>query len=602
MLRTCPRDGLDTRADIEDPLIGHVLGDRYRVLERIAAGGAGQVYRVAHMRIAAMFAVKVLYGDLAHDAEMRTRFQREAEAASCLQSRYIVRVVDFGESKEGLPYLAMEHLDGINLSTMIARDRFLPPKRTAAIAKQIARALAHAHERGVVHRDLKTDNIMMVNEDEDDAVVKILDFGLARIQENAKLTGVGQVFGTPHYMAPEQFKGTEVDARADLYALGVILYEMLTGTLPFDGASVNELARQHLSVPPPPIRERNPEVPAKLAALVAQLMAKSPDDRPPSARALLDGTAARKVATPGRRNTLVDVPRLGPVTADLVERIRAAIQLAAPAYNVADYLRCLEVYREAADGVLARTQEVEATAIAARIRTALDRGNAKEPLIAAWEIRYAFDDLLATVPTWQARHEEEFLFEELRLADAIAAHRYAAGHLDMVGDFYLSFATLMSERLRAKGGHPLICSRLDQAVKTAGGVGGGRRALKGLSDALQALRFGKDATETPTALQVDLDDPALEEHARHIQTAISAGVAAYNAGDVVACVRIYRQTATGVIGAIDARGPSAPIAGRLKRALDEAAQVPEDQAVFTLRRAFEDVLSALASERGAPVT
>src|SRR5678816_3885215 len=149
---TCPRDRLALRADIGDPLIGHVLGDRFRVLERIAAGGMGQVYRAAHTRIASLFAIKVLYGDIAHEDRMRMRFQREAEAASCLQSRYIVRVVDFDRSPEDLLYLAMEHLDGACLSSLVAREGGLDTPRAIKLARQIASGLSHAHERGIVHR------------------------------------------------------------------------------------------------------------------------------------------------------------------------------------------------------------------------------------------------------------------------------------------------------------------------------------------------------------------------------------------------------------------------------------------------------------------
>jgi serine/threonine-protein kinase len=281
-----------------------VLGDRYRILERIAAGGMGQVYRAAHTRIASLFALKVLYGDIAHDAAMRSRFQREAEAASCLHSRHIVRVVDFGESADGLLYLAMEHLDGMSLTSVISRDGPLASRRAANVTRQIAVGLAHAHERGIVHRDLKADNVMLVEEDDEPEVVKLLDFGVARMRNDARLTQIGQVIGTPPYMAPEQFMGADVDARADLYALGVITYEMLAGSPPFDAQSVIELADQHLQSPPPPIRDKNPnaDVPAGLEATVHRLLAKSPGDRYPSARAVL---AALR---PSTRSASVNLP------------------------------------------------------------------------------------------------------------------------------------------------------------------------------------------------------------------------------------------------------------------------------------------------------
>ncbi len=162
----CPRDGSKLSLEQGDPLIGEVLG-RYKVLERMAAGGMGQIYRAAHVRIASLSAIKVLYGDLAADADMRARFEREAEAFSCLNSRYITRVIDFGETPTGLLYLVMELLDGTSLASAIARSGGLAPERAVRIFRRLALGLAHAHERGIVHRDLKPDNVMLVNEDDE---------------------------------------------------------------------------------------------------------------------------------------------------------------------------------------------------------------------------------------------------------------------------------------------------------------------------------------------------------------------------------------------------------------------------------------------------
>ncbi len=299
---TCPRDRIPTRADIADPLLGAVVGERYRVLDRIAAGGMGQVYRASHVRIASLFAVKVLYGDLAYDAGMRARFQREAEATSLLSHRHIVRVFDFGETPEGLLYLAMEYVDGQSLAGLLARDGKLDEARAVTFARQITRGLAHAHERGIVHRDLKTDNVLVVREDEDEEVAKILDFGLAQIRSEVRLTQAGQVFGTPQYMAPEQFFRADVDTRADLYSLGVMLSELLTGTIPFDGATVAELARLHSQAPPPSVRASCPGVSAAMEAIIARLLAKSPDDRFPSARSSMRcGRSPRERASRARR-------------------------------------------------------------------------------------------------------------------------------------------------------------------------------------------------------------------------------------------------------------------------------------------------------------
>jgi serine/threonine protein kinase len=314
---TCPRDRIPTRADIADPLLGAVVGERYRVLDRVAAGGMGQVYRASHVRIASLFAVKVLYGDLAYDAGMRARFQREAEATSLLSHRHIVRVFDFGETPEGLLYLAMEYVDGQSLAGLLAREGKLDEARAVTFARQITRGLAHAHERGIVHRDLKTDNVLVVREDEDEEVAKILDFGLAQIRSEVRLTQAGQVFGTPQYMAPEQFFRADVDTRADLYSLGVMLSELLTGTIPFDGATVAELARLHSQAPPPSVRASCPGVSAAMEAIIARLLAKSPDDRFPSARSLLD--ALRPLAAgagPARAPTAL-VPSAAPVASGI---------------------------------------------------------------------------------------------------------------------------------------------------------------------------------------------------------------------------------------------------------------------------------------------
>jgi serine/threonine-protein kinase len=210
----------------------------------------GLVYRAVHARIACTFAVKVLFGDLAFDPEKRARFLREAEAASCLQSRHIVRVIDFGQTEAELPYLVMEFLDGPSLADVLGRGA-LEPTRAVRIAESVARGLSHAHARGVVHRDLKPENIALVSEDEETDIVKVLDFGVASVRGEERLTSAGVVVGTPLYMAPEQLTGRPLDGRTDLYALGVMLSEMLTGEPPFDAPTLPELSQLTLAGPPP---------------------------------------------------------------------------------------------------------------------------------------------------------------------------------------------------------------------------------------------------------------------------------------------------------------------------------------------------------------
>jgi serine/threonine-protein kinase len=213
-----------------DPLIGEVLGERYKVGAVLGEGGMATVYRAEHVLIGKEFAVKVLVGDVAADPKMVERFKREAQAASRLDHEHIIQVTDFGSTPEGLLYIAMELLQGKDLATAIHREAPFEPARAVRISRQIALGLAHAHERGLVHRDLKPENIMLVPRDEQPDFVKILDFGLARVRESAhrnegeRLTSSGMVFGTPEYMCPEQALGKEVDARGDLYALGVVVY------------------------------------------------------------------------------------------------------------------------------------------------------------------------------------------------------------------------------------------------------------------------------------------------------------------------------------------------------------------------------------------
>jgi serine/threonine protein kinase len=601
-LRTCPRDRVATRGDISDPLLGHVLGDRYRILERIAAGGMGQVYRAAHSRIASLFAVKVLYGDIAHDAAMRNRFQREAEAASCLHSRHIVRVVDFGESADGLLYLAMEHLDGMSLTSVIARDGPLTARRTTSIGRQIAVGLAHAHERGIIHRDLKADNVMLVEEDDEPEVVKLLDFGVARMRNDARLTQIGQVIGTPPYMAPEQFTGADVDARADLYALGVILYEMLAGGPPFEAQSVIELADHHLQTPPPPIRDRNPnaDVPSGLEALVHRLLAKSPADRYPSARAVL------AVLRPPTRSAQMNLsshtaPVETPVDPLAAERIRATIQVGAPTYNSGDHQGCYEIYKETAEELLTDVLQVEsATAAAARLRTALLRAQAmRSPTYAAWEIRYAFDDILrASDAQLTYQSGDGMVGTELAVAEAIAAPHYAAEHLDLVGDYYLEFAKQLSARLRRNASNPAMRAWLDKAVDAGAKAGGGQRALASLSMALEALRRGLYPTlPTMPAVTSLAGCPLLEVFAHRIVQAISLGAPAYNAGDADACHRIYHTAADSIVLEIGGSEPCADVKRLLKAAIDEAEHLSAEHAAWALRRAFDHLLTAAVGEQ-----
>jgi tetratricopeptide (TPR) repeat protein len=287
----CARCG----APVSDPFIGAVVGERYRIVSRIGIGGMGAVYRAEHTMMRRDLAIKVLLPDLSGKEEFARRFEREAESASRLDHPNIITVTDFGRTAEGSLFLAMEFLAGTSLSAAIAAGP-MPVPRALAIIRQILRALDHAHAAGVVHRDLKPENIMLVERDGNRDVVKILDFGIAKVTEpqsgmpgREALTQAGVIFGTPEYLSPEQALGEAVDPRADVYAAGIILFEMLAGRRPFESEDKVKIISMHLAHAPPRIREVNPAVDLSipLEQAVLQALEKSRDHRFASAVAFL---------------------------------------------------------------------------------------------------------------------------------------------------------------------------------------------------------------------------------------------------------------------------------------------------------------------------
>jgi serine/threonine-protein kinase len=286
---------LAARASPREELIGQSLGGRYTVLELIGTGGMSIVYLARHELLKKPVAVKVLREELATNKASLSRFHREALAAASIGDPHIVDVTDYGFTDRGDAYIVMERLEGKDLRRTIAAEGAFPAGRAVAIARQILRALQAAHALGIIHRDLKAENVFLTQRDGKD-FVKLLDFGISKITQplddgNVAATGTGVVMGTPQYIAPEQAHGAQdLDHRVDLYAMGVILYEMLTGTLPFTGKSALEVVMKHVQEEPQPPRARRPElaIPAELEAVVLKAMAKSPADRHASAEAMLE--------------------------------------------------------------------------------------------------------------------------------------------------------------------------------------------------------------------------------------------------------------------------------------------------------------------------
>lgn len=272
--------------DTNDKYIGKMLDDRYEILEVIGEGGMAIVYRALDHRLNRDVAVKIMHDEMAADEEFRRRFCTESHAVAMLSHPNIVAVYDVSHN-DNVEYIVMELVDGITLKQYIERKGVVAWKEVVHFTKQISKALAHAHERGIIHRDIKPQNIMLLR----DGTIKVGDFGIAAL-ENEVYENNGEAIGSIHYIAPEQARGECPDARSDIYSLGVMMYEMLTGGLPFTGNTLGEIAVQHMNAKPVPPHEKNPEIPLELERITLKAMSAELSERYQSANELLSDLEA----------------------------------------------------------------------------------------------------------------------------------------------------------------------------------------------------------------------------------------------------------------------------------------------------------------------
>ena len=285
-LMGAPASADEARPDTRDPLVGQTLAGRYRIIKRLGEGGMGIVYLGEHVMLEKKVAVKLLSEDMSRKQDLVQRFMQEAKAASRVGQENIIDVTDVGQTSEGSVFFVMEFLDGHDLAGLLRKQGALPWPRIQAIVGQICRALAAAHAKGIIHRDLKPENVFLVEREGNKDFVKVLDFGIAKMSgsdggEAARLTRTGMIFGTPEYMSPEQARGEKVDHRVDIYALGVILYEMICGEVPFKADSFMGVLTKHMMDTPQPPSARRPDlgVPVEIEQFVMRALAKDRDQR-----------------------------------------------------------------------------------------------------------------------------------------------------------------------------------------------------------------------------------------------------------------------------------------------------------------------------------
>lgn len=360
--RFCPRDGTALRsASGTADLLGSVVAERYHILKKLGEGGMGTVYLAEHVKMGRKSALKVMNPGMNTDPDAIARFNREASNASRLSHPNICAIYDFGETPEGLIYLAMEFIEGKALTDLIEADGLLTPARAASIVHQTADALQIAHDAGIVHRDLKPDNIMVTKARDGSDLVKVVDFGIAKASSSdaQKVTKTGLVVGTPEYMSPEQLAGDKLDGRSDIYSLGLVAFNCLTGKLPFPSETAQEAMIMRLTDRPKTLAELRPDFvwPDALQAIMDKVLARDADDRYQSAAQFgREFGAAAAAMTPVRASSgatlMIEAQRKNtPVSADAVTK-------AIPATRVSNNRDHLETPARGAKPVVAAKKSI----------------------------------------------------------------------------------------------------------------------------------------------------------------------------------------------------------------------------------------------------
>jgi eukaryotic-like serine/threonine-protein kinase len=295
----CAVDGTILMAVTKDPLLGATLAEKYLVMSEIGRGGMSIVYKGKHTLMDRIVAIKMLISQLVEDQTSTKRFQQEAQAVSLLAHPNVIGVHDFGIAPSGQPYIVMDFLVGESLADVIKRDTSVTEARAVPIFKQACDALDHAHKKGIIHRDLKSSNIMLVEEEGKRDIVKVVDFGIAKLmpssgKQSQNLTQTGEIFGSPIYMSPEQCLGQPLDARSDIYSMGVLMFETLTGLPPLMGHTIVETMQKHVGTKPELMAKAKPDgrYSPEIEAIVAKSLAKSADDRFQSMQSLSEALDA----------------------------------------------------------------------------------------------------------------------------------------------------------------------------------------------------------------------------------------------------------------------------------------------------------------------